>query len=115
MGSMKKITSGMKKWMLGAALAVGALGLCAAPAQAARIGVFVGGPAYVPPCPGAGYSWVAGYWNGGVWVPGYWNFVGVGVRVGPVFHGWYGHPYYGWRGGWHEGYHYGHGGYGFRR
>jgi hypothetical protein len=36
----------------------------------------------VPPCPGPGYAWVAGYYNGGYWVPGYWNFVGV-VRVGP--------------------------------
>ncbi len=37
--------------------------------------------AYIPPCPGAGYVWVAGYWANGYWVPGYWNFVGVGPRV----------------------------------
>jgi hypothetical protein len=89
MGSMKKL-------MLGAALALGTLGLAAAPAQAARIGVFVGGPAYVPPCPGTGYAWVGGYWNAGVWVPGYWNFVGVRVG-GPVIRGgvWVGHgPYF---------------------
>jgi hypothetical protein len=73
----------MKKWILGAALAIGTLGLSAAPAQAARIGVFVGAPAYVPPCPGAGYVWVGGYWANGYWVPGYWNF--VGVRVGGPF------------------------------
>ena len=89
----------MKKWMLGAALAIGTIGLTAAPAQAARIGVVVGvgAPGYVPACPGPGYAWVAGYWNNGYWVPGYWNFVGVGIgrpyiggRVvidrGPVFY-----------------------------
>lgn len=97
---MKK---GLKKMMLGAALAVGALAFTAAPAQAAvRFGLVVGGPvAYVPPCPGPGYVWVSGYWNGPVWVPGYWSFVGApGVRFGvaiggpvvrydrgPVFHG----------------------------
>lgn len=99
------------KWMLGAALAAGTLALGTQNAQAARIGVYVGAPApvaYVPACPGPGYVWVAGYYNGyGVWVPGYWNFVGVrpvvgiGVRVGGpvvVAHP-YGHAYYhrGWR------------------
>jgi hypothetical protein len=87
MGSMKKL-------MLGAALALGVAGLGAAPAQAARVGIYIGGPAYVPPCPGAGYAWVAGYWNAGVWVPGYWNFVGGGpvIRGGVVIgHG----PFYG--------------------
>jgi hypothetical protein len=96
----------IKKWMLGAALAVGTLAFTAAPAQAARVGVYVGvgAPvAYVPPSPGAGYAWVAGYWANGYWVPGYWNFVGVGIghpfisgRIvarGPVFYhrGFYGH------------------------
>ncbi|MGO8756953.1 MAG: hypothetical protein ACLQG3_02400 [Terracidiphilus sp.] len=72
----------MKQWMLGAAVAVGALGLSAAPAQAARIGIYVGAPAaYVPPCPGPGYVWEAGYWADGYWVPGYWNFGGGGPRV----------------------------------
>lgn len=72
------------KWMLGAAMAIGALGFGANQAQAARIGVFVGGPrVVVPACPGPGYAWVAGYYNAyGVWVPGYWNF--VGVRTGVV-------------------------------
>ena len=47
-------------------------------AKAAQIGVYVGAPvAYVPPCPGDGYEWVAGYYSGRVWVPGRWNFVGV--------------------------------------
>ncbi len=80
------------KWMLGAALAAATLGLGATNAQAARIHVVVGAPvAYVPACPGPGYVWVAGYYDGyGAWVPGFWNFVGVGVRPvvrfgGPVY------------------------------
>jgi hypothetical protein len=74
----------MKKWMLGAALAVGTLAFSAAPAQAARIHVYVGvgaPAAYIPPCPGPGYAWVAGYWNDGYWMPGYWNYVGYGPGV----------------------------------
>jgi hypothetical protein len=66
----------MKKWMLAAALAAGTVGLGASQAQAARIGigVYVGGPSvYVPPCPGPGYAWVAGYYNGGYWTPGFWR------------------------------------------
>ncbi len=86
----------LKKWMLGAALAAGIVGMGTAPAQAARIrlGVYVGGPGYVTPYPGPGYIWVGGYWANGVWMPGYWSFVGVGpvVRGGIVI----GHaPYYG--------------------
>ncbi len=73
----------IKKWILGGALATGALAMTAVPAQAARIGVYVGAGA-IPACPGPGYVWVAGYWNDGYWVPGYWNFVGVG---GPVIRG----------------------------
>jgi len=67
------------KWMLGAAVAVGTLGLGTTAAHAAQIGVYVsGGPvAYVPPCPGPGYQWVAGYYSGGYWVPGRWAFVGA--------------------------------------
>jgi hypothetical protein len=45
-------------------------------------GVVVGAPvvdAYIPPCPGDGYTWTAGYYNGGIWVPGAWGFRG---RVG---------------------------------
>ena len=75
----------MKKWMLGAALAAGVVGMSAVPAQAAHVGIYVGvgAPvAYVPPCPGPGYAWVAGYWANGYWVPGYWNFAG-----GPAFRG----------------------------
>lgn len=95
----------MKKMMLGAALAVGAVALTAAPAHAGvRIGVVVGGAAYVPPCPGPGYVWVNGYWADGAWVPGYWNFVGggpgFGVVVGGPVYGWAHGPYYRDRGDW---------------
>lgn len=78
----------MRNWMLAAAMAVGALGLGAGTAHAARIGigVYVGGPvAYVPPCPGPGYQWTAGYWSGGYWVPGRWAYIGVA----PVYRGGY--------------------------
>ena len=68
----------MAKWMLGAAVVAGGLGLGSTAAQAAEFGVYVRGPvAYVPPCPGPGYEWVAGYYSGGYWVPGRWNFVGA--------------------------------------
>lgn len=68
----------LKKWMFGAALAAGVMGVATTQANAAEFGVYVRGPvAYVPPCPGAGYEWAAGYYAGGVWVPGRWNFVGV--------------------------------------
>ncbi|MGA9461917.1 MAG: hypothetical protein WBV28_03950, partial [Terracidiphilus sp.] len=68
----------MKKWMLGAAVVAGALALGTTQAKAAEFGVYVRGPVgYVPPCPGTGYVWAAGYYSGGYWVPGRWNFVGV--------------------------------------
>lgn len=69
----------VSKWMLGAAVAVGALGLAATPAKAQQFGIYVGsGPAaYVPPCPGPGYTWVAGYYADGYWMPGRWAYVGV--------------------------------------
>ena len=81
----------IKNWMLGAAIVAGAAGLGATTAQAAEFGFHVRGPvAYVPPCPGPGYVWTAGYMANGYWVPGYWNFaggVGVGVRFGgPAYH-----------------------------
>ena len=66
------------KWVLGAAVLAGGLGLGATTAQAAQWRVVVGtDAAYVPPCPGPGYVWVAGYYDGGYWVPGYWNYVGT--------------------------------------
>ena len=78
--------NGIKKFALAAAMVAGTLGLSAAPAQAARIGVYIGARAYIPPCPGAGYAWVNGYWANGYWTPGFWNFVGVRVG-GPVIRG----------------------------
>jgi hypothetical protein len=84
----------LKKFTLAAALVIGSLGLGATDARATQFRVAIGGPvAYAPPCPGPGYVWVAGYYNGGGWVPGYWNFVGavrgpvVRFGVGPVFVG----------------------------
>lgn len=73
------------KWMLAAAMVVGALGLGTASANAAQFGIVVRtGPAYVPPCPGPGYEWVAGYYDGGgYWVPGYWSYVGYSRPVPP--------------------------------
>ena len=77
----------MAKWMLGAAVVAGGLGLAATPAKAAEFGIYVGGPAaYVPPCPGPGYVWVNGYYSEGYWVPGRWNYVGVYER--PYFRHW---------------------------
>jgi hypothetical protein len=68
----------MRKWMLGAAVVAAGLGIGATTAQAAEFGVYVRGPvAYVPPCPGAGYEWVAGYQANGYWMPGRWNYIGV--------------------------------------
>jgi len=98
--------SSMTKMILGAVLAAGTMAVTAVPAHAAHIGVYVGmgGPAaYMPPCPGPGYSWVDGYWAGGYWTPGYWNYVGAGY--GPAY-GYYGyrHDDDDWgRGGWGRG------------
>ena len=67
--------------MLGAAVVAGAAGVGTMAAQAAEFGFHMRGPvAYVPPCPGPGYVWVAGYTANGYWVPGYWNFVGYNGR-----------------------------------
>ncbi len=90
----------MTKWMLALALVAGTLGMGATQANAARIGVgvYVGAPAYVPPCPGPGYAWVAGYYANGYWVPGFWRApearYGVVVRGGYA-HGWDRGPVYG--------------------
>jgi hypothetical protein len=79
------IMGSIRNWMLGAAVVAGAAALGAAPAQAAEFGIYARGPvAYVPPCPGAGYVWVAGYRANGYWVPGRWNFAGV---RGPAYAG----------------------------
>ena len=66
------------KWVLGAAGLAGGLVLGTNTAEAAqlRVAVGIGNEAYIPPCPGPGYAWVNGYYDGGYWVPGYWNYVG---------------------------------------
>ena len=70
----------MRNWMLGAAVLAGAAGLASVPAQAAQFGIYVGvhDRYYVPPCPGPGYYWTAGYMDDGYWVPGRWVFGGYG-------------------------------------
>jgi hypothetical protein len=69
------------------------MGLGATTAQAAEFGIYARGSAYIPPCPGDGYVWIAGYQANGYWVPGRWNFEGyrrpevrgyVGYERGPV-------------------------------
>ncbi len=89
-----KEVKGFGKWALGAALAAGALGMGATKADAqVRVGIGFGVPvaapvAYVPPCPGPGYAWVAGYWGPRrVWVPGYWHFGGGMRPVAPIVRG----------------------------
>jgi hypothetical protein len=66
------------KWVLGAAVLAGGMVLGTSTADAAqwRVSVGVGQSAYIPPCPGPGYTWVNGYYDGGYWVPGSWNYVG---------------------------------------
>jgi hypothetical protein len=71
----------MKSWMLGAALVAGGLGIASTQAKAAEVGVYIGGGAYQPPCPGPGYEWVNGYYANGYFVPGRWAFVGVSRPV----------------------------------
>jgi hypothetical protein len=89
------------KWMLGAAVAAGTLGLGTTAAHAAQIGVYVSGgsDAYVPPCPGPGYEWVAGYYSGGYWVPGRWAYAGARYydRDGNRYRAYYRGDRDGWR------------------
>jgi hypothetical protein len=76
----------------------GLLGIAAAAAQA-QVGVYLGvrapiSPvvvAAVPPCPGDGYIWTAGYYAGRTWYPGRWVY--RGYDRGYVARGFYGHPY----------------------
>lgn len=87
------------KWMMGAALAAGVAGMGAVPAQAVQFGIYIGAgapEAYVPPCPGPGYAWMAGYWANGYWVPGYWNYEGMGPMGG--YDDWNRGPYFEHRG-----------------
>jgi hypothetical protein len=73
------------KNILRALALTGIIGLGAAGAQAqTRVVVAVGAPAVVaavPACPGVGYVWVAGYYNGPVFVPGRWVYRGYAPRV----------------------------------
>jgi hypothetical protein len=81
-GWKEGVMGSMRNWMLGAVMVAGAAALGTTQAQAAEFGVYVRGPvAYVPPCPGPGYFWTAGYINNGYRVPGYWHFRGVGPVV----------------------------------
>jgi hypothetical protein len=85
----------MRNWMLGMTLVAGLLTTGAVAANAAPQ-VYQEGYAagYVPPCPGDGYVWTAGYYNGPRWIPGAWNFrgrpgfdrrFGYGYGRGPVY------------------------------
>jgi len=67
----------MRSLMVGVALLGGLAGVGTVAAKAAPIEFherFEAG--YIPPCPGEGYIWTAGYYNGGYWVPGAWVFRG---------------------------------------
>ena len=83
----------MKKWMLAAVLAAGLVGMSATPAEAARVGFYVGAPAY------STRVWVGGYWANGYWVPGYWSYgpgYGGGIVIGPGYYGHYGRYHHRW-------------------
>jgi hypothetical protein len=85
----------MRNWILGAAVVAGTMGLAAAPAQAAEFRAYARGPvAYVPPCPGPGYVWAAGYYANGYRAPGRWNYVGVRGPVVRYSGGFYGSGVY---------------------
>lgn len=49
---------------------------------------------YQPPCPGPGYVWVAGYYNGPYWVQGYWRRGDDDDYYGRGYYGYYGRGYY---------------------
>jgi hypothetical protein len=94
------------------------LAICAAllqPAARAQAGFYLrfGGPAAgvavgIPPCPGPGYFWVNGYYDGPSWIPGYWAWRGDDDGGYYGFRGGDDGGYYGFRGGDDGGY------YGFR-
>jgi hypothetical protein len=70
------------------------------------MGFYARGPvAYVQPCPGPGYVWIAGYYADGYWVPGSWNFPGRGAGIGVRFGGPVGRGRVGWGRGPAGGYH----------
>jgi len=80
----------------GVGVAVGAPGYYGAPPPVAA-------GAYRPPCPGPGYLWINGYYDGyGSWVGGYWslppyagaNWVGPRFYGGQYYAGYWGGPRY---------------------
>jgi hypothetical protein len=72
----------MKSWMLGAAVLAAGMAAGTGTAQAAEFGTHMRGPAaYVPPRPGPGHAWEAGYRANGYWVPGRWNYNGGRERA----------------------------------
>jgi hypothetical protein len=89
------VMGSMRNWMLGAAMVAAGLGAGATMAQAAEFGFYVRGPvATVPPCPGPGYFWVAGYRSDGYWIPGRWEFRGFHDRDRGAFMRFDGRPDY---------------------
>lgn len=68
------------KSILRALALTGIVGFVAAAGAQAQTRVYVGfgSPvaAVVPPCPGDGYAWTAGYYEGRAWVPGRWIYRG---------------------------------------
>src|SRR5579875_1171987 len=70
------------KSILRALALTGILGAAAGAAQA-QVGIYVGArvpyasvEVAAPPCPGPGYFWTAGYYDGPAWVPGRWIYRG---------------------------------------
>ncbi|WP_446742386.1 hypothetical protein [Silvibacterium acidisoli] len=102
--------------LTGIVAAAGAVAAKPADAQV-RFGIAVGVPApvyadnYIPPCPGDGYFWTAGYYNAGIWVPGRWARHDYYAPRG-YYGGHYDHQFYGR--GYDHGFE-GRGGRGFRR
>jgi hypothetical protein len=124
----------VRKFMMGAALAVP---MATLPVAQAHAGIFIGIsvgiappalPVYVqPPIPAEGYIWTPGYWSYGdagyywvpgvwvqpptvgvLWTPGYWGWEGGHY----LFHGGYWGPHVGFYGGVNYGFGYGGFGYG---
>ena len=75
------------KSILRALALTGIVGFVAAAGAQAQTRVYVGfgSPvaAVVPPCPGDGYAWTAGYYEGRVWVPGRYGIVVGAASPGP--------------------------------
>ena len=73
------IWNAARKMTLGVAVVAGLFTVGTVSAKAAPIQFSVSfGDRYN--CPGEGYVWTDGYYNGGYWVPGQWVFRGGGYR-----------------------------------